>query len=104
MSSVETFITSVFDLFTHLRQTKWKRYLTIAIICAVYYACGIIFTFQSGTYWIEVFNTYSGNWAIFLIALLECISIGWVYGMIYFIRLNSDKNPRYKIVNSKRVQ
>lgn len=80
MASVETFITSVFDLFKSLRHTPWKRYLTIFIICASYYVCGIIFTFQSGTYWIEVFNTFSGNWAIFLVGLIESISVGWVYG------------------------
>ena len=33
------------------------------------------------TYWIELFDEYSANWAILLIAFVECISVSWFYGV-----------------------
>ena len=84
MGSVETFITSIFDLCPKLRMNSLKRYGTIIIICVSYFLMGIIFTLQSGTYWLEIFNTFSGNWAIFIIAGLESLSVAWFYGFDNF--------------------
>ena len=36
--------------------------------------------FQGGNYVLTVMDDYSGGWNVLLIAILECISIGWVYG------------------------
>jgi SNF family Na+-dependent transporter len=83
MGSIETFITSVFDLFPKLKQTNWIRYTTIIVIVAIFFLLGILFTIQSGTYWLEIFNEYSGSWSIFIIAILECISVNWFYGKIF---------------------
>lgn len=33
---------------------------------------------------IEIFDTYSGNWAVLIVGLLECISISWFYGLRRF--------------------
>ena len=73
MGSVETFITSIFDLFPKLRSKNWLRYLTILIICAGYWVLGIVFTLQSGSYWLELVDTFAGNYAIFIVAFLEVI-------------------------------
>lgn len=97
MGSVETFITSVFDLLPKLRQTNWKRYLTITLICFGYFMCGIIFCFQSGTYWIEFLDSYEGSWAIFLVAAAESISVGWFYGF------NNFRNDLALMLGSKIV-
>lgn len=81
MGSVETFITSLFDMIPILKSKRWIRFSSIVGIIAIYFGLGVIFCFQSGTYWLELFDTYSGNWAIFVIAALESISIGWLYGI-----------------------
>lgn len=52
MASVETAITSILDAFPSLKKTAFKRYLSITIICLVFFGIGLIFTTQAGTYWI----------------------------------------------------
>ena len=52
MANVETTITSVIDVFPVLKKTKNRKYLTVSVICLIYFLLGIIFCFQSGTYWI----------------------------------------------------
>jgi SNF family Na+-dependent transporter len=44
------------------------------------YLLGLPFCTRGGQYWIEIFDKYSGGWAILIIGTLECICIGWVYG------------------------
>lgn len=44
------------------------------------YLLGLVFCTRGGQFWIEIFDKYSGGWAILLIGALECICIGWVYG------------------------
>ena len=80
MASVETTITSILDVFPVLKKKVWTRKMTIVAICVIYFVLGITFTLRSGTYWIEIFDTYSGNWAVLLVGALECISISWFYG------------------------
>ena len=59
MGSIETFITSVFDMFPVLKRTNIRRYLSILVICGTFFALGIIFCFQSGSYWLEIFGEMS---------------------------------------------
>jgi SNF family Na+-dependent transporter len=53
---------------------------TLLIICTIYFLTGLLLCSQTGTYWIELLDEYSANWAILLIAFCECISVGWFYG------------------------
>ena len=62
MANVETTITSILDVFPKLKQKTSRKYITVTVICVIYFLFGIIFTFQSGTYWVEILDTYSGNW------------------------------------------
>ncbi|CAF0889150.1 unnamed protein product [Brachionus calyciflorus] len=84
MTSVETTITSLLDVFPILRKKKLYKYLAITGICIVHFVASINFTLQSGTYWIEFVDYYAGNWAVFLIGALESISIAWFYGLENF--------------------
>ncbi|CAF0729098.1 unnamed protein product [Brachionus calyciflorus] len=84
MGSVETFITSIFDLFPKFKKNRLRRYLSILTLIGIYFGLGILFCLQSGSYWIEIFDTYVGNWTVFLLGALESISIGWFYGFNNF--------------------
>lgn len=55
MTSVETTITSILDVFPSLRKKKIKKYITISVICLVYFIASFNFTLKSGTYWIGYF-------------------------------------------------
>ena len=84
MASVETTITSILDVFPILKSNSNRRKLAITAICFVYFLLGITFCFQSGTYWVEIFNTYAGDWSVLLVGALEFISVSWFYGVENF--------------------
>ena len=84
MASVETLITSMYDILPILKKTRLRRVLTIAMICVITFLMGLILCTRAGTYWIEIFDNYSGNWAIFIIGIFECISVAWFYGFEKF--------------------
>ena len=84
MSSVETMITSIFDAMPSLRKSRSRRLFTKTSICLCMFTIGLIFCTQSGTYWVEVFDAYSGNWAILVVACFECIAVAWFYGFAKF--------------------
>lgn len=63
MTNVETTVTSILDVVPSLRKVKLRRYLTITTTCIVYFLLGFTFTLTTGTYWIEIIDSYSGGWA-----------------------------------------
>lgn len=71
-------------MFPVFKKTSLRRYSSILVICATFFGLGIIFCFQSGSYWNQILDSYSGHWAIFILAALECASVGWFYG-VYLI-------------------
>ena len=87
VKSVESLNNSILDLITCLKESHSRKVLTIIMICLVCFLCGLIFCTQSGSYWLQLFDSYSGNWSILIVASLELISIGWFYGNGYFDRL-----------------
>lgn len=58
LGSIEVTITSVLDMWPKLAE---RRTLTITAIFIFYYLCGLLFCTQSGTYWLEFFNSYSAG-------------------------------------------
>jgi len=84
MTNVETMLTSIFDFLPKLKKNRINRVIVITFICLALFSMGLIFCLQSGIYWIELFDLYAGNWAILLVAFIECISIGWIYGFNKF--------------------
>jgi len=84
MASVETTITSILDVFPQFKLNKIRRTLSITVICFVYFILGLLFCFQSGTYWVEIFNTYAGDWSVLLVGAIEFISVSWFYGVENF--------------------
>ena len=79
MASVETLTTSLEDFFPIFKKTAYHKAGALAVICIVYFLIDLLLCSQAGTYWIELFDTYSANWAILLIALVECISVAYFY-------------------------
>jgi SNF family Na+-dependent transporter len=84
MASVESLNTSILDLIPKLKKTHLRKIMTITVICLTCFLCGLIFCTQSGAYWLQIFDSYSGNWAILIVSGLELVSIGWFYGFDNF--------------------
>lgn len=84
MASVETLTTSLEDFFPYLKKTPKIKAITLAIICLIYFLSGLLLCSQTGTYWIELFDEYTANWSILIIAIVECVSVSWFYGVDRF--------------------
>uniref|UniRef100_A0A3Q3X9S5 Transporter n=1 Tax=Mola mola TaxID=94237 RepID=A0A3Q3X9S5_MOLML len=58
--------------------------VSTAIICAISFLVGLIFTMGSGNYWVEVFNGYVGSVPLLIVALFEIIGVIYIRGMKTF--------------------
>lgn len=81
LGCIECSVSAFMDRFPHLETTKKKRFITYALIYVFYFLGGIIFTLNSGAYWIEIFNSNAGGWAILFVGMAEALSVSWLYGM-----------------------
>lgn len=81
MTCVETSITSICDAFPNLKNNKVRRYSFITMLSCFYFLCGLIFCFQWGTYWMEFFAAYAGDWAVLCGGLIECVVVSYFYGL-----------------------
>ncbi|PAA47147.1 hypothetical protein BOX15_Mlig024827g2 [Macrostomum lignano] len=78
---IETVVTAV--------QDKWprtRRYKTLLIlgISVVFFFIGLSMCTPGGPQLLTIFDDYSGGWNIMVIAILECVSICYVYGVKRF--------------------
>lgn len=81
LGCIEVTIATIMDAFPQLESTKLRRFGTFGIVFAIYFLGGLIFTLESGAYWIEIFNTNAGGWAILFIGIAECVAVSYLYGL-----------------------
>ncbi|XP_076656020.1 sodium- and chloride-dependent glycine transporter 1 [Halictus rubicundus] len=79
---METVTTAILDAFPPLRSYKVWVVLAAAVSG---YAGGIVFTTNAGVYWLQLMDKYAANWSVLLIAISECLLIGWIYGADRFL-------------------
>lgn len=107
MASVEVTITSFVDLFPIIAKTKSRKQISIGVLCIILFLLGFTFCTQSGTYWVEILDTYSSGWAVLLVGALECISITWFYGFNNFRNdiqaMLGKKIVRHRLFNVWRI-
>ncbi|KAL9984764.1 hypothetical protein ACROYT_G007097 [Oculina patagonica] len=84
---VETCTTVISDYSPRMRKYKSVISLGFCIIC---YVIGLAHVTQGGLYVFEMFDIQSGGISLVLIALLESIAIGWVYGTENFCKNIQD--------------
>lgn len=51
------------------------------LLCLVSMLIGLLFVLGSGSYWVDLFDSYGGSFPLITIALVESFGIGWVYGV-----------------------
>ncbi|XP_033754955.1 sodium- and chloride-dependent transporter XTRP3-like [Pecten maximus] len=93
--TLEGVITSIVDmnLVTNLR----KDFLA-ALICLVSFMLSFCFANQAGPYIFTLFDEYSGNIPLLVIALAEVIGIAYIYGLKRFgddIQLMTGQRPNW---------
>jgi len=75
--TLEGVITPIHDLnlFTWL-----KKPILTGILCGVSCIIGLIFVTRAGEYWVKLFDTFSGSYALMAVAFFEVIGVVYVYG------------------------
>ncbi|WAR13044.1 S6A17-like protein [Mya arenaria] len=81
--TIEGFTASIYDLepFPAITRRKW---LTSALICGVSCLIGLLFVLGSGSYWVALFDNFAGSFPLITVAMMECFTIGWIYGVDKF--------------------
>ncbi|XP_076334048.1 sodium-dependent neutral amino acid transporter B(0)AT3-like [Tachypleus tridentatus] len=93
--TLEGVITSIVDLklFPNLR----KEILT-GVICLVSFGMSLIFSHGGGNYVFTLYDDFSGNFPLLIVAFFECIAISYIYGVTRFsddLELMTGKRPSY---------
>ena len=51
------------------------------IICVICCGISMVFSHGAGNYLFILFDDFSGNLPLLIVALFECFGIAWVYGL-----------------------
>jgi len=62
---------------------KWRisKEKATAIVCIVGFLAGLIYTTGSGIHWLSITDYFIANFGLALIALFECIIVGYMYNL-----------------------
>ncbi|XP_032688425.1 sodium-dependent neutral amino acid transporter B(0)AT1 isoform X2 [Odontomachus brunneus] len=63
------------DLFKRIK----KQYMT-GVVCTICFFVGLIFCTGAGEYWLKMFDSFAGTIGLVMVALMEMISVVFVYG------------------------
>ncbi|XP_064636609.1 sodium- and chloride-dependent taurine transporter-like [Lineus longissimus] len=94
---VEGFVTAVVDAFPRHLRRGYRREIFIGCVCIFSFFIGLSMVTNGGMYVFQLFDYYTGSRIILIVALCECIAIGWLYGadrfydnieMMYGFRIN----------------
>ncbi|KAI5730639.1 hypothetical protein M8J76_015916 [Diaphorina citri] len=75
---LENVLTSVSDEFLVLRNHKLPFCICTALVC---YVIGLSCVTHGGNYVLTLMDVYGGGTAVLFIAIFECVSLVWVYGL-----------------------
>ena len=74
ISQIEGLVSSIMDKF------GFKRRKIVTVIAIVGFLFGIIYTTQSGYFWLDIVDYFVSSYSLVLVGFLEAIVIGWIYG------------------------
>ena len=74
---VETLITALYDEKPYLRKHSW---LVVGGVCLTLLLLGLPMCLQGGFYIFVLLDEYSGSWSLLVLAVVEVVLVGWVYG------------------------
>ncbi|XP_033724579.1 sodium- and chloride-dependent taurine transporter-like [Pecten maximus] len=81
---MEGFITAIVDQYAHVLRRGYRKELFIALVCFVSFLVGLSMVSEGGMYVFQIFDYYSGNRVMLLVAFSECAAIAWIYGINRF--------------------
>jgi len=81
-AGIEGMMTALDD--TTLIPKKIPRTVIIASFCAISFLIGLPFGMNNGLYLVDLFDNFSANFPLMMVAFFEVISVSWVYGITNF--------------------
>lgn len=73
ISLVEAFSSAVIDKF------HYPRGAVVSFVCITGFFGSIVFTAESGLYWIDIVDHFVTHYGLVVIGLIECLLIGWLF-------------------------
>jgi len=73
ISLVEAFSSAIIDKFQYSRKT------VVTFVCVSGFFGSIIFTAESGLFWVDIVDHFITHYGLVVIGILECILIGWIF-------------------------
>ena len=73
VSLIEAFSCAIIDKF------HYPRKLVVSAVVVIGFLGSIIFTAESGIFWIDIVDHFITHYGLVVIGLLECILIGWIF-------------------------
>ncbi|CAH3024764.1 unnamed protein product [Porites evermanni] len=78
---IESIITAIVDLFSQHLRRGYRKELFTALMCSLWFLCGLSMVTKGGMYVFQLFDAYCGAGTVLLLVVLgECLAIGWFYG------------------------
>ncbi|KAI3374653.1 hypothetical protein L3Q82_021224, partial [Scortum barcoo] len=89
--TVESFITSVSDLFPKLFHGPVRREMFVLVICLTFFLIHLILVTEGGIYIFYLIDYYGCTRAChYFMALCECLVMGWIFGADCFSNIIED--------------
>ncbi|KAI3378116.1 hypothetical protein SNEBB_004638 [Seison nebaliae] len=79
---LETVLSAIFDRWPKLRRKK--ALVTILTGCA-FFSVALLFVTKAGMYWYTLIDWYVASLMAFMICIIECVAICWIYGADRFL-------------------
>lgn len=57
-----------------------RSFFFLGVVCTVCFFVGLIFCTGAGEYWLKMFDSFAGTIGLVMVALMEMISVIFVYG------------------------
>lgn len=73
ISILEAFASAGIDKF------GWSRFKSVTVICFIGAAGSLLFTFQSGLFWLDIVDHFLNQYGLIVVGLLECLVVVWYY-------------------------
>ncbi|KAJ8350973.1 hypothetical protein SKAU_G00261030 [Synaphobranchus kaupii] len=89
--SLETLMTNMTDLYPAFVRKGHRRELLLLSVCIVCFLLGLVMVTPGGLYMFQLFDQFSCSGpSLLLLAILECVCVGWVYGSDRFSKNIED--------------
>jgi NSS family neurotransmitter:Na+ symporter len=73
ISILEAFTSALIDKF------HYSRRVVVSALSIFGFLGGVIFATQSGLYWLDIVDHFLTQYGLVLVAIFECVVIGWIY-------------------------